>query len=160
MTPKFASLSAAVLGLALATNAFAQDPKDVPQEETKSTSEIVGEKVKNAVQSIERGAKDAGDAVRGQYNKMRTSIHDMGVAGRIYGRIHWDKALADAKIDVDVTKNGVATLTGTVADAKLKAKAADLTRDTVGVTSVVDKVVISPTTTINDAPAPVSVDPK
>ncbi len=145
MMPKLASLGAAVLGLTLAVGTCgAQTPPDTKEKPSGST---VSDKVKSAVQSLEKGAKDAGEAIRDQYHKMRTAVNDMGVAGRIYGRIHWDKALADAKIDVEVHKDGVATLTGTVSDLKLKAKAVDLTRDTVGVSSVVDKLTISPTTT-------------
>ena len=68
----------------------------------------------------------------------------MGVESRVYGRIHWDKALNDASIDLTVTADGVITLTGTVADAKAKARAVDLTKETVGVTKVVDTLAIRP----------------
>jgi len=147
MTSKHGSLGVAVLGLALAVGTCgAQEPKD------KGTGSTVSEKVKGAVQSLEKGAKEAGEALRDQYNKMRTAVHDMGVAGRIYGRIHWDKALTDAKIDVNVRKDGVVTLTGTVPDTKAKVKAAELARDTVGVASVIDKVVVTPAATVEKTP--------
>ncbi|MHC5541669.1 BON domain-containing protein [Singulisphaera rosea] len=144
MIRKYGTIAGAVCGLAiLAGVSLAQEPK--------GTGSSVGEKVDNAVQSLKKGARDAGDAVRDQYNKMRTSVHDMNVSARIYGRLHWDKALADAKIDIDVRKDGMTTLSGTVPDLKAKAKAVDLTRDTVGVSEVVDRLTVAPTPTPVDS---------
>jgi osmotically-inducible protein OsmY len=108
----------------------------------------VGDKVDGAVQSLKRGARDAGEAIREQYAKARTSIHNMGVSSRVYGRLHWDKALNTARIDVDVLQDGVATLTGSVADAAARAKAVELTGDTVGVTKVVDRLAIVPSSPV------------
>lgn len=147
MIRKYGPIAGAVCGLAiLAGMCTAQEPKD------KGSS--VGDKVDSAVQSLKKGARDAGDAIREQYHKMRTSVHDMGVSARIYGRLHWDKALTDAKIDIDVRKDGMTTLTGTVADLKAKTKAVDLARDTVGVSEVVDRLTIAPTPTPADSTTP------
>ena len=49
----------------------------------------------------------------------------MGVAGRVYGRLHWDKDLEGAKIDLDVKENGVATLAGTVPDVRAQGQGPD-----------------------------------
>jgi hyperosmotically inducible periplasmic protein len=68
----------------------------------------------------------------------------MGVQARVYARLHWDKALNDAAISVEVQKGGLITLRGTVADRSAKTKAAELTRDTVGVERVVDDLKIVP----------------
>ncbi len=65
----------------------------------------------------------------------------MDVASRVYGRIHWDKTLTTSNIELAV-KNGVATLKGTVSDAKAKVKAVELAEDTVGISKVVDQLVI------------------
>lgn len=125
----------------------------------KPVGERVGEKVDGAVETLKRGVSSAGEAIREQYEKARTSVHNMGVTGRVYGRLHWDKALTTAKIDVEVQKNGVAVLTGSVGDAAARAKALELTRDTVGVTNVVDRLTIQTTTsgaaTTPATPAPV-----
>jgi osmotically-inducible protein OsmY len=135
MMRKFGTLAGAFLGVALmAATCTAQEPK------AKGSS--VSEKVDSAVQSLKKGAHEASEAIRDQYNKMRTSVHNMGVAGRVYGRLHWDKALADAKVEVEVRKDGVAVLTGTVPDTRAKTKAVDLTRDTVGVTQVLDQLTV------------------
>jgi len=62
----------------------------------------VGEKVGGAVDSIKKGAKNAGNALREQYEKARTSVHNMGVTARVYGRLHWDKQLTSSTLDIDV----------------------------------------------------------
>ena len=67
----------------------------------------------------------------------------MGVQSRVYSRLHWDKDLNDAKIDLEF-KDGTATLRGTVKTVKAKAKAVELARDTVGVDRVVDQLTIEP----------------
>lgn len=146
MMRQSATLTGIVLGAALlvAWTGAAQ----VQDTQPKSS---VGGKVDSAVQSLKKGAHEASEAVRQQYEKARTSIHNMGVASRVYGRLHWDKALTDAKVDVDVRRDGVATLTGTVSDPVARAKAIELTRDTVGVSSVVDRLTIQTTT----SPSPV-----
>jgi osmotically-inducible protein OsmY len=122
-------------------------------QEPKGSTSGVGDKVDSAVQSLKKGAREAGDAIREQYNKMRLSVHNMGVSGRVYGRLHWDKALTDAPIEVDVRQDGVATITGTVPNVKAKVKAIELTRETVGVTQVIDRLTTRPTTAVTPAPA-------
>jgi len=128
---------------------LAQDPQAPPK-----GTEAPGT-IDSAVQSIKRGAQGAGEAIKDQYNKARTSIHNMGVSSRVYGRLHWDKALNGSKVDIDVKEDGVATLTGVVPDLKAKAKAVDLTRDTVGVTQVIDQLTITPPPTVTPTVPPV-----
>lgn len=145
MSLKMGRLAGLMLGVLLVF-AWTGAAQDNPPKST------VGEKVDNAVKNLKKGAQEAGDAVRQQYEKARAGIHNMSVAARVYGRLHWDKALHGSKVDVDVHKDGVATLTGTVADLTARAKAVELTRDTVGVASVVDRLSVqTPTTT---APRP------
>ena len=144
-------LAGSLLGIALlVAPCVAQEPKGAPKEaEPKS-----GGTFDNAVKSIRRGAQEAEDALKEQYAKARTAVHNMGVSARVYGRLHWDKALNDSKVDIEVTENGHTTLTGVVADAKAKAKAVELTRDTVGVTQVVDRLTITPPPTTTPAEKP------
>jgi len=132
MKSKRLSLLAPFCVLALAGTAGAQEPP----------RKTAGDRLDNAVQSIKRGAKDATESIQQQFERARTSVHNMGVAGRVYGRLHWDKDLQGAKINLDVKENGVATLTGTVPNAKAKAKAVSLTLDTVGVVNVVDQTTV------------------
>ena len=111
----------------------------------------MGEKVDKAVQEIKGGLRKAGDAAKEQFSKAKTAVNNMGVESRVYGRLHWDKALNAASIELAATDDGVITLDGTVADAKAKAKAVELARDTVGVTKVVDHLAIRPATSTTTA---------
>lgn len=128
----------AAFGLARAHSGRAQEP---------GAGQKVGEKLDGAVQDIKSGLRKAGNATKEQFARAKTSVQNMGVESRVYGRIHWDRALNDALIELTTTEEGVVTLNGTVADAKAKTKAVELTRDTVGVTRVVDQLAVRPTPT-------------
>jgi hypothetical protein len=117
----------------------------------------VGEKLDEAGAAIRRDVGKAGDAVREQFHKAKASINAMGIEGRVYGRLHWDKALENASIDVTATRDGTVTLTGTVADAMAKARAVRLAGDTVGVTRVIDQLAAAtptPATPARETPTP------
>jgi len=138
-TTRWVIIAVAALGLMTWTYAGrAQEP---------GTGKKVGEKVDSAIQDIKSGLRKAGDAAKEQFAKARTSVNNMGVESRVYGRIHWDKALNDATIELTTTEDGVIILKGTVADAKAKTRAVELTKDTVGVTKVVDQLALRPVTT-------------
>ena len=104
--------------------------------------------------SIKKGAASAGDAIKERYARTKDAVVAMGIEGRVYSRLHWDKALTGSKIELTSPKSGVITLTGTVGDDKAKAKAVELAQDTVGVNSVVDNLVVQ-TTTVRSAVPPV-----
>jgi osmotically-inducible protein OsmY len=135
------------LGLALAIPRFGagREPNDPPPtslaQQPKGTGEAIGDKVNDAVKSIKKGAKKTADAVRGEFEKARASIHDMSVQSRVYSRLHWDKNLVDSKIDIEV-QGSVATLRGTAKTLMAKSKAITLARDTVGVDRVDDQLTI------------------
>jgi osmotically-inducible protein OsmY len=119
----------------LTYRAEAQEPAQQP-----TTGRRIGEKFDEAAAAIRRDVDKAGDAVRESFHKAKASINAMGIEGRVYGRLHWDKALEGASIDVTAARDGTVTLTGTVANAPAKAKAVKLAGDTVGVTRVVDQL--------------------
>jgi hyperosmotically inducible periplasmic protein len=104
-----------------------------------------GSKLDDVGRTIKRGLDNAGEAVREQFVRARSSVHNMDVASRVYGRLHWDKSLATSSLDLDV-KGGVVTLRGSVPDAKAKVKAVELAADTVGITGVIDQLTIQPRT--------------
>jgi hypothetical protein len=126
----------------------AQDQPPAPKE---GVTDKVKEKLDSAAQSIKRGARGAADAVKDQYHRARESVHGLGEHGRVYARLHWDKLLQGARIEITV-KGSVATLAGTVPDAKAKAKALELTQDTVGITDVVDHLSVSTVKSEADKP--------
>jgi hyperosmotically inducible periplasmic protein len=146
MTQKHWGQSASVLGLVmLACTAAGQEPA--------GTGAQLKEKAQEAVKAVKKGVNAAEEGIRQEYDRARAGIHSMGVASRVYGRLHWDKALHDSKIDLTVQNDGSVTLTGTVADSKAKAKAVELTVDTVGVVRVIDLLTTPQSTT---APAKAS----
>jgi osmotically-inducible protein OsmY len=136
------AVAVAVLALGWASRA---------QEQT--TTEKLKEKVGSAVTTIKKGAITAEEKIKESFAKAKDAVVSMGIEARVYARLHWEKALADSKIDLSAPKPGVIVLSGTVADAKARAKAVELTTDTVGVTEVVDHLVAQ-TTAATKAPAP------
>jgi uncharacterized iron-regulated protein len=155
MPRKFRAIVPAALGLALAAGTWgaAQEPKDLPPtpppQQPKGAGESIGETVDNVVQSIKRGARSTSEALQEQFQRVRASVHNMGVQARVYSRLHWDKDLYDAKIDPEF-KDGTATLRGTVKSLKAKAKAIELARDTVGVDRVDEHLTIEPSSPADD----------
>ena len=108
------------------------------------TGEQVGKKVDKTVDELREGAKIVAGRVQKGIEDVRASVERLGVEGRVYARLHWDKALHGASVSVDVDKDGNTTLRGTVLDEKAKAKAEQLAGDTVGVQRVVNELKIQP----------------
>jgi len=137
----------AALGLTLmvGTWGITQEPKDLPPtppaQQPKGTGEAIGETVDNVVQTLKRGARATTETLQEQYQQARASVHNMGVQARVYSRLHWDKILADARIDVEI-KEGTAILRGAVKTPQAKSRARDLARDTVGIDRVDDQLAI------------------
>jgi hypothetical protein len=153
MTRTSRAIVPTALGLILGVGAWvwgaADEPKDQPTtpppQQPRGTNESVGEAVDSVVKGIKRGARTTAETVQEQYQRARASIHDMGVQARVYSRLHWDKDLGDAKIDLEF-KDGTATLRGTVKTSRARAKAIALARDTIGVDRVDDHLTIEPAT--------------
>lgn len=113
-----------------------------PPPRAKTTAETIREKVGGAVESVRKGAAGAGEAVRQRYASARESVSRMGVEARVYARLHWDRDLFAAAIDLTSPKNGTIVLEGNVAGEKLRSKAVTLARETLGVEEVVDHLTV------------------
>src|SRR5262245_5021952 len=100
------------------------------------TAEKIGEK-------IDRGLSQIGTELSHAWGEVRKSVEKMGVQGRVYGRLRWDKALESAEVDIDVRDNQVVVLKGKVDSAAAKLKAEQLARDTIGVTSVINELTVT-----------------
>jgi hypothetical protein len=111
----------------------------------------IGQGLGDAGRAVKRGFQSAGQAVSGGFQKTRTTVHNMEVVSRIYSRLHWDKTLTGANLEIEVQAGGIAILTGIVPNEAAKTKALTLTAETVGVVQVVDQLAIGAATT----PAPV-----
>jgi hyperosmotically inducible periplasmic protein len=100
------------------------------------TAEKIGEK-------IDRGISQIGAELSQAWAGVRSSVDKMGVQGRVYGRLHWDKALENATLDIDVRDGQVVVLKGKVESPAAKQKAEQLARDTIGVSSVVNELAVT-----------------
>lgn len=108
-----------------------------------------GETLDNVGRGLKRGATEVGDAFRRRFEGVRGEVSRMGVQNRVYSRLHWDRALNSARIEVHIVNNGEALLRGYVADEPAHQRALTLAGETVGVTGVVDELVplVKPTET-------------
>ena len=123
----------------------------VGRAQQEGVGEKAGEKIDDVGRKLKKGLDRAEDAVREGFHKTRDSVHSMSIAGRVYGRLHWDKSLYKSDLHVKV-EEGVATITGSVPTAEAKVKAVTLAAETVGVTKVVDELTI-PASEADRAPA-------
>jgi hyperosmotically inducible protein len=123
----------------------------------------VGQGLNEAGRAVKRGFQTAGQAVSGGFQKTKNSVHNMEVVSRVYSRLHWDKALTGANMEIEVQAGGVAILTGAVPNEEAKAKALVLTSETVGVNEVVDRLTVvavtKPARVVPGAPPTVVVPP-
>lgn len=74
------------------------------------------------------------------WSEVESFVDRLGVRGRVYSRIHWDKALASQPIGIEANDKGVVVLTGKVKDEASRQKAVQLAEDTLGVNEVVDRL--------------------
>jgi osmotically-inducible protein OsmY len=93
---------------------------------------------------IDRGLEQLSQEVQEAWTDVRAKVDKLGVQGRVYGRLRWDKALAEEPIEVDVEGKDDVVLSGRVPDEETRQKALRLARDTVGVREVLDRLQIVP----------------
>ena len=120
--------------------------------QAQGTGKKIGAKLDEVGRDIKGGLKTAGSEIKEQFASVKTTVENMGVESRVYSRIHWDKALADATIELTASQDGVITLDGSVATAQAKSQAAKLAQETLGVTKVVDRLAVRPAATTTTAP--------
>ena len=93
---------------------------------------------------IDQGLETLSQEVQEAWADVRKSVDKLGVQGRVYGRLRWDKSLAEEPIEVDVEGRDIVTLTGRVPDEATRQKALQLAKDTVGVREVLDRLQVNP----------------
>lgn len=94
-------------------------------------------------EQIDRGLSQIGAELSQAWSEVRKSVEKMGIQGRVYGRLHWDKGLEGANLDVHVRDGQVVVLSGTVGSSVAKQKAEQLTRETIGVNNVVNELAVA-----------------
>ena len=109
-----------------------------PAQTRPGTAEKIGEQ-------IDRGLSQLGAELSEAWSEVRRGVDKMGIEARVYGRLHWDKALEGAKLDIVVREGNSVVLTGSVASEAARAKAEQLARDTVGVGNVINQLAVAQT---------------
>lgn len=113
---------------------------------TSSAQEGVVEKAGRSLDEVGRGIKrgmiELGEGFRTRFEGVRTDVQRMGIPTRVYSRIHWDKTLYNARIEVHAFRDGSVLLRGTVADVAARDRAVGLAKDTVDVTGVIDELTV------------------
>ena len=95
-------------------------------------------------EQIDRGLEQISGKLKKAWQDAKQSVDELGIQGRVYARLRWDKALADQKIEVQVQKKEIVVLTGIVPDEKVLDKAVQLAQDTIGVREVVNQLQVQP----------------
>ncbi len=136
-----ALLSLTIVGFLMLQSLSAEPPiTDPPAPNQEGVGERVGE-------SVDRGLTKLGEKLRKTWADIRKSVDELGVQGRVYGRLHWDKAIGTAPIEISVQNENIVTLSGSVPNEAARRTAVMLAKDTVGVRQVVDRLTVSPTST-------------
>ena len=101
---------------------------------------------------LDQGLEQLSQEVQEAWADVRKSVDKLSVQGRVYGRLRWDKSLAEEPIEVDVEGKDIVILAGRVPDEPTRQKAIQLAKDTVGVREVLDRLLVEPRR-IDKAPA-------
>jgi hyperosmotically inducible protein len=126
-------LSAAVLGLAMAVPAFAQDNPGSPS---------ASQSMHQAGEAAEQAGSDTLNAVKHVGKGTATALRDTKITTKVKVALHEDKVTEDSDIHVD-TVAGVVTLSGHVPSPDAAARAEQLARQTEGVREVNNKLRVS-----------------
>ena len=126
-------LSAAVLGLAMAVPAFAQDNPGSPS---------ASQSMQQAGEAAEQAGSDTLNAVKHVGKGTATALRDTKITTKVRVALHEDKVTEDSDIHVD-TVAGVVTLSGHVPSPDAAARAEQLARQTEGVREVNNKLRVS-----------------
>jgi osmotically-inducible protein OsmY len=113
---------------------------ELPAQE--GTAEQIGRRIDQGLEQLREEVQEAWGDVRARLDKL-------SVQGRVYVRLRWDKLLAEEPIDVSVEAKDVVTLTGRVPNEEARQKAVQLSKDTVGVRDVIDRLQVDPLRRIN-----------
>ncbi len=97
----------------------------------------LGKELDDALGNVSKQLKES-------WAKAETLVDRLGVRGRVYARMHWDKTLHSQSINIDVVDSNVVVLTGRVKDETAHEKAVRLAEDTLGVSKVTDRLEVAP----------------
>jgi hyperosmotically inducible periplasmic protein len=133
-------LSAAVLGLAMAVPAFAQD--NPGSASAGQSIHQAGQSMHQAGEAAEQAGSDTLNAAKHLGKGTATAMRDTKITAKVKVALHEDKATEDSDIHVD-TVAGVVTLSGHVPSPDAAVRAEQLARQTEGVREVNNKLRVS-----------------
>lgn len=90
---------------------------------------------------LDQGIDRLGEELQEGWESLKQTVDRMGVQGRVYSRLRWDKNFADTKFDIDV-KNDIVTLRGVVSSIEAQKKALQIANDTIGVARVENELTV------------------
>ena len=90
-----------------------------------------------AGQKLEEGFGTSPEAMAG---RLRGPLQETDLAGRVRGRLLFDRYIQDTPMQISVPSPGVVRLQATVPDAVTRQRILDLTRSTTGVEQVIDEM--------------------
>ena len=130
----------------------AQDPAPTPPQghtldqlrrDIDADAKKVGRKLREVGRDIKDDARQVGSGVASEFEAVKADVLKYPLHHRVYARIHWDKSLHGAKIEVHMPRNGVVRLRGTVPTEAARRHAAELASDSVGVTTVINELTVA-----------------
>jgi osmotically-inducible protein OsmY len=133
-------LSAAVLGLAMAVTAFAQDNPGSPS--AGQSIHQAGQSMHQAGEAAEQAGSDTLNDAKHLGKGTATAMRDTKITAKVKVALHEDKVTEDSDIHVD-TVAGVVTLSGHVPSPDAAVRAEQLARQTEGVREVNNKLRVS-----------------
>ncbi len=131
------TLMAIAIGVFVLFGTLAAEPTAPQKQDQQGIGEQLGEQ-------LDRGLTKLGRQLRKGWAEVRRSVDELGVQGRVYGRLHWDKSINGAPINIDVQDNDVVVLSGSLPSEETHRLAVKLARTTVGVRDVVDHLAVAP----------------
>jgi hypothetical protein len=129
-----AAIGAFFLGYRLRDGAVVQGPDERPVATTGNVPNV------DTAKARETGAA-IGEKVATGANEAQKALSEMALQGKIKSKMALDDLVKAADINVD-SVNGVVTLKGTVGSEEERKRALQLARETEGVKSVTDRLVI------------------
>ena len=109
------------------------------KEEAKRVGQTIGE----VGREIKAETRHVTSEVAQRFDAVKADVHRMPAQHGIYSRLHWDKLLHDATIEVHILRDGAVLLRGTVPTEAAKRHAVELASGSVDVTSVIDELTVS-----------------
>ena len=106
-----------------------------PEGPAEQVGQLVGGALDTAGRAVERSFRNA-------FARTRGAVESMEVTSRVYSRLLWDKELVGGRYIIDARPGGVVILRGSAPNPPASERAMALAASTVGVTQVINELVV------------------